>query len=94
MDDALARRLILVKDSNGDRIRGEVKLESAETRWSLSTEVPWSPGEYQIVIGTELEDPAGNSIGRPFEVDQSRPISAHVSSEAASLSFRVRARGR
>jgi hypothetical protein len=94
MDEALARRLILVKDSKGERVRGEVKLDSAETRWRLSPEAPWSPGEYQIVVGTELEDPAGNSIGRPFEVDQSQPISAHVSSETVSLSFRVRPGGR
>jgi hypothetical protein len=90
LDDALARRLITVKGPRGELVRGQVRLESAETRWCLTPDAPWLPGEYQLVIGVELEDLAGNSVGRPFEVDSTGPISEHVTSETVSLSFQVR----
>ena len=55
---------------------GDVALESGETVWSMIPgEEPWKPGEYRLVIGTELEDLAGNGVGRPFEVDLVEPIS-------------------
>jgi hypothetical protein len=92
LDDALARRLIAVKGPLGDVVRGEVVLESAETLWSLRPESAWRAGQYQVLVGTELEDPCGNAVGRPFEVDITRPITARVTSQTVSLSFRVRGR--
>src|SRR5207249_867063 len=42
------------------------------------------------VIDTRLEDLAGNSVGRPFEVDVFRPVEREVKAEAVKLPFRVR----
>jgi hypothetical protein len=41
------------------------------------------------VVGTELEDLAGNSIARPFEVDLAGPISQRVMTETVSLPFQI-----
>jgi hypothetical protein len=30
---------------------------------------PWRAGAYQIAVDAALEDPAGNQIGRPFEIE-------------------------
>ncbi len=40
-------------------------------------------------IGTELEDVAGNSVARPFEVNAVGPISRRVVRETVALPFRI-----
>lgn len=87
---ALARRLIIVEDSQGLIVKGEVSLASAESRWLLAPDVPWKAGEYRLVIGTELEDLAGNAINRPFEVDRVGPISRQIESQKVMLRVQVR----
>ena len=67
-------------------IPGEVRIEAAETRWLFAPRDPWSAGEYSLVVLTLLEDPAGNRIGRAFEV--TRPVAD--SRERVSLEFTVR----
>jgi hypothetical protein len=90
LDSALAQRLITVRDAEGHPVRGEVIVDQQEYRWRMTPESSWKPGgEYRLVIGTELEDLAGNSIGRPFEVDMAGPISGRVTSETVTLPFRV-----
>ena len=94
LDNALARRLIVVKDKGGKTLEGMVSLDDDDTRWTWRPRSPWQSGEYQLVVGTDLEDLAGNSIGRPFEVDVVGPISAQVESQTVVLPFRVAATGR
>ena len=51
-------------------------------------------GGYHLVAETTLEDLAGNSIGRPFEVDVFRPIQREVKVQHVQLPFTVPAAGR
>jgi hypothetical protein len=37
--------------------------------WLFRPEKPWKPGEHEITIDPELEDMAGNTTQKPFEVD-------------------------
>ncbi len=39
--------------------------------WRFTPEQPWKPGRYEITIDSELEDLAGNTTQKPFEVDLS-----------------------
>ena len=55
-----------------------------ETRWRFTPERPGPPGDYQLLVDDELEDLAGNSIGRPFEVDVSRADPAEPRSRLRS----------
>jgi hypothetical protein len=46
------------------------------TEWRFTPRDNWRGGRHAIVAASILEDPAGNRIGRAFEVDsadQSRP---------------------
>jgi hypothetical protein len=53
----------------GDQaIPGAITVEEAETRWLFTPRDPWQPGPHSLVVLTTLEDPAGNRIGRAFEV--------------------------
>ena len=42
-----------------------------ETRWRFTPRVAWVAGDYALVALTLLEDPAGNRLGRAFEVMES-----------------------
>lgn len=60
-------------------LRGGIALGVAEatldgTAWRFTPEVAWPAGTYHLAVATDLEDLAGNSIRRPFEVDVQRDI--------------------
>jgi hypothetical protein len=71
-----------------------VSIVGGETRWRFTPRSPWGAGDYRLVVGTDLEDVAGNSIARPFEVDATGPTTAHLKTETVALPFRIEGRGR
>ncbi len=89
LDRALLDRLIAVRDGGDRVVRGTVAVADEETAWRFIPAVSWRPGEYRLVIGTDLEDAAGNSIARPFEVDAVGPITRRVTTETVALPFRI-----
>jgi hypothetical protein len=89
LDRALLDRLIAVQDAAGAAIPGQVSVAGEETIWRWTPRHPWRPGDYRLVIGTELEDLAGNSVARPFEVDLTGPITGHVAAETVVVPFRI-----
>jgi hypothetical protein len=93
LDRALLERLVSVQDSAGGTVHGGVSIVESETIWSFTPESPWQPGAYRLVIGTDLEDVAGNSVGAPFEVDLTAPITTRVDSNHVVLPFRVGSSG-
>jgi hypothetical protein len=79
-----------VTDEAGERIAGEIKLGERETVWTFTPAKPWKAGAYQLVADTRLEDLAGNSLGRPFEVDVLRPVEKKITTKTVSVPFRVK----
>jgi len=73
LDHGLLARAVGVEDDGGRTIEGDVSLEAADTRWAFRPRAPWIAGAYRLVVLSILEDPAGNRIGRAFEVDMTRP---------------------
>ena len=71
---------------------GTVRIADGETHWSFEPRDPWPSGRYALVVATTLEDEAGNSIGRPFEVDLNRPQPALTASAFVQIEFNVRER--
>jgi hypothetical protein len=91
LDHALLQHSLWVTDAAGRKVPGQVRVGAEETRWELTPEKPWAAGKYHLVADTQLEDLAGNSIGRPFEVDVFRPVQREIKSETVRLPFEVRA---
>ena len=89
LDHALLERLLWITDAEGRRIKGEAAILRQETRWSLAPEAAWRPGPYRLVADTALEDLAGNSIARPFEVDVLHPIQRRIKSTTVDLPFKI-----
>ena len=82
LDHALLNRLIRVMTISRRPVAGRVQVDRDETRWLSEPTQRWIAGEYLLQVESVIEDLAGNSTGRPFEVDpsveQSRPETAEV----------------
>ena len=61
--------MLWVVDRRGERVPGDTEIGDGETSWRFLPQEAWQPGRYQLVADTLLEDLAGNSIGRKFELD-------------------------
>ncbi len=68
LDHGLLEGLLTVLDARGAPVAGSVAVSDGETRWSFRPELGWGDVVYRIRVGTLLEDLAGNSLRRPFEV--------------------------
>lgn len=72
LDNAMLQHCINVLYAS-EHMKGDVRIEDHEMTWIFTPLTPWARGEYTVEIDTRLEDLAGNSIQRPFEVDETIP---------------------
>ena len=89
MDHALLERMLTVHDAAGRPVVGTVAVDPGEQVWRWHPREAWVTGDYRIVIDVELEDVAGNSVARPFEVDETTPITPRTTVNTRELTFRV-----
>jgi hypothetical protein len=89
LDHALLERVIGVTDSADHEVQGTITVTEKETHWSFTPKQSWQAGAYHLTVDTALEDLAGNSIGRPFEIDVFHPIQRQVRSETVKIPFKV-----
>jgi hypothetical protein len=89
LDHALFQRWLSVTDAGGRPVAGQAEVMPGETTWEFTPQEAWRPGDYRLVIDTRLEDLAGNSIGKPFEVDLFRTVQREVKAEMVSRPFTV-----
>lgn len=87
LDHALLSRCLRVLDDMGKEVEGIATIEDAEKNWHFTPREPWKSAEYRLAIETLLEDLAGNSLARPFEVDLDAPPPRR-SRPVIELSFR------
>ena len=85
LDHGLLQRSMTVRGPGGP-VEGEARLEAHETRWLFVPAEPWRAGAHTLEAAPHLEDPAGNRLGRAFEVMER----AAEPSEPAQVSFVVR----
>jgi hypothetical protein len=89
LDGAMLMRVITIADGDGRAVAGEVSVEAEETVWRFTPERPWRAGAYSVCVDKDLEDLAGNSIGRPFEVDVFDKVEQKPVAETVTLPFRI-----
>jgi len=89
LDHALLQRVLWVTDAQDRPVAGQATISQEETRWHFTPERPWKAGTYRLVADTVLEDLAGNSIGKPFEIDVFHPIEHEVKTKTIQLPFTV-----
>ena len=89
LDHAQLEHVVSVATASGEIVAGSILTADHESRWQFTPQRPWSAGKYQLVAETTLEDLAGNSIGRPFEVDQFGPVQKRIETKTVSIPFTI-----
>lgn len=89
LDAGMLSRVVAVLQA-GSPVGGRVEVDQDETRWRLHPESPWKAGQYALGVDSVLEDLAGNSVGRPFEVDVFRDVERKIGSSTVTVPFEVR----
>jgi hypothetical protein len=89
LDHALIERAIGVRTAAGADLAGKAAAGPQELSWTFAPSAAWSAGNYQLVILTLLEDPAGNKIGRAFEVLADSPDADAKQPDIVSRAFQV-----
>jgi hypothetical protein len=89
LDHALLHRLLWV-ESGEKRLDGSIKVSAKETRCEFTPKAAWTAGSFNLVADKRLEDLAGNSIGKAFEVDVFRPVQREIEAQVAKVAFVVR----
>ncbi len=89
IDYALLERSISVADSSGERIPGRIQISPAERNWSFVPDQKWLPAIYQLLIDGRLEDPSGNRIRQPVEIDGETFFTRKAMNEIIRLPFEI-----
>jgi hypothetical protein len=93
LDRALIESALTLVDPKGEPVAGHLEIKANETRWEFTPEAPWVEGDYQLLVDADLEDLAGNSILRPFEVDVQRDTPLRPEAKVIRLPIAIRPRG-
>jgi hypothetical protein len=85
LDRALASRLIEIASLARKPLAGALALDRNETRLLFVPDGLWQSGQYLLAVDSVLEDLAGNSVGRPFEVN---PAEGEIEPDIAAVVYR------
>lgn len=92
LDHALLLGMLAVRGPDGEIVEGEPAVTNEERRWTFTPVAPWVAGNYRLEATATLEDLAGNSLAKPFEVDLFEKIDGAKERPAiVELPFQVRA---
>jgi len=88
LDHAMLNRVLAVS-IGGEFLAGEIQIDKEETRWSFIPREIWKSGKYELVVDAALEDLAGNSLAKPFEVDVFDKVDKRVETETVKVPFEI-----
>lgn len=88
LDWATLHRMLRVTSATGE-VAGAIAVERGEQEWRFVPEKPWSTGPHELRVSTAIEDHAGNSLARPFEVNLQQRALPTVAPETG-IPFSVR----
>ena len=89
LDHGLLFRAIGV-ERGGTKIEGEIAIGPDEKSWRFTPKVAWTPGDYDLLVLSILEDPMGNKIGRAFDIDSFKEIDKSPAPDRVTLPFVIR----
>lgn len=89
LDDAMLMDAIRVTSGDSAKqIPLAVRILEHGRVWQGRPNAPWQAGDYAYAVNPDLEDLAGNSLAKPFEVDLAAKQNAQ-SSQPLSKTFRI-----
>jgi hypothetical protein len=66
-------RFLTVHDDKGQPVEGTIEIGKAEKTWTFTPKTNWQTRSYRLDIDGDLEDVAGNTPTRPFDLDLKAP---------------------
>jgi hypothetical protein len=72
------------------KVHGTAHARNGETEWHFFPDEPWVERVYPLVASKDLEDLAGNKIGRPFDVDTFEEVTATIPHKSMTIPIRIR----
>jgi hypothetical protein len=73
IDHRSLQRFLSVVDENDKVVEGTVTLGKQEMSWQFTPSEPWQKHTYRVELKGDLEDVAGNTPLRPFDLDLNSP---------------------
>jgi len=64
---------LTVTNAKGQVIAGAIAIGKDEKSWSFTPSQPWQAGPHRVNVSPDLEDVAGNTPSRPFDMDLLTP---------------------
>jgi hypothetical protein len=64
---------LTVTGAKGKAVAGTIEIGKDEKLWRFTPTEPWQAGAYQVSVSPDLEDVAGNTPSRPFDMDLLTP---------------------
>lgn len=64
---------LTVTNAKGRTVAGTIAVGKGETNWRFTPAQPWQAGIHRVSVSPDLEDVAGNTPSRPFDMDQLAP---------------------
>jgi len=89
IDYELATNAIRVY-KNGEIVEGSINVKDSESNWAFTPSNKWSPGKYEIVIESRLEDLAGNNLKRLFDHDLEKNDGRNNEQKFQKISFTLK----
>jgi len=89
IDWSMLFRSITLLDSDARTVAGSISVSEHETVWTFTPEQVWEKGSYTISVDPSLEDAAGNSVGRQFDVDVFEKTESSNDGTISSISFSI-----
>ncbi|MGH9319786.1 MAG: Ig-like domain-containing protein [Vicinamibacteria bacterium] len=87
LDRALLLRWLRIETGSGDAVSGTSSADVEEGGFTFTPDEPWPVGSYRLVVHPEIEDLAGNTPGRLFDVEAG---SSREGPSPIELAFAVR----
>jgi hypothetical protein len=64
---------LTVTNAGGQTVAGTIAIGKDEKSWRFTPTQPWQARPYRVVVGADVEDVAGNTPARPFDMDLLTP---------------------
>ena len=90
LDHAMLFRALAVTRQDKRPVAGKIVVDQRETKWHFLPAKPWKKGTYLLRVSSTLEDLAGNTIERPFEVKIRRNVKRPVVPKVIEVPIVVR----
>jgi hypothetical protein len=73
LDERSLHTGLTIRDAKGQIVPGTIAIEQNEKSWRFTPTRPWQAGPHRVVVSSDLEDVAGNTPDRPFDMDLLAP---------------------